>query len=88
MNIELNEDEINTLVDFINYFVYDEHIFLNEDPDLSNLLNKLEYANQKRNQKKMIEIFLSRFFVPLFKYRKLLSGTLKYGTISPWFKCF
>ena len=49
MNIELNEDEINTLVDFINYFVYEEQIFLNEDLDLSNLLNKLEYANQKRN---------------------------------------
>ena len=48
MNIELNEDEINTLVDFINYFVYEEQIFLNEDPDLSNLLNKLEYAKQKQ----------------------------------------
>ena len=47
-DIELNEDEINTLVDFINYFVYEEQIFLNEDPELSNLLNKLEYAKQKQ----------------------------------------
>ncbi len=42
MKIEISKDEKNILIESLEFMIYEQQIFLKEDPELEKLLSKLE----------------------------------------------
>ena len=42
MEIEISKDEKNILIESLEFMIYEQQIFLKEDPKLEKLLSKLE----------------------------------------------
>ena len=42
MRIEISKDEKNILIESLEFMIYEQQIFLKEDPKLEKLLSKLE----------------------------------------------
>ena len=42
MKIEISKDEKNILIESLEFMIYEQQIFLKEDPELEKLLFKLE----------------------------------------------
>ena len=42
MKLEISKDEKNILIESLEFMIYEQQIFLKEDPELEKLLSKLE----------------------------------------------